>query len=70
MEPTVVGYSKAAAAGASGRSVANQNPLADLDYVIGHAALNPAYAVSYPMKQGLISDWCVRQGGLSVCPGH
>ncbi len=54
VEPTVVGYLRAAAS--SGRAAA-ANPLADLDYVVGSAALSPAYAVSYPMKQGMIADW-------------
>ena len=61
----MVGYSAAAAAASaagSGRAAggaggAAGGPLADLDYVIGSAALSPAYAVSYPMKQGLIADW-------------
>ena len=52
VEPTVVGYPQGAAGGR-----APSSPLADLDYVIGSAALSPAYAVSYPMKQGLITDW-------------
>ncbi|GAB4819485.1 hypothetical protein N2152v2_006531 [Parachlorella kessleri] len=52
VEPTVVGYPQGAAGGR-----APPSPLADLDYVIGSAALSPAYAVSYPMKQGLITDW-------------
>jgi actin-related protein 3 len=56
VEATVVGYPQGATGGGRAAAAA-ANPLADLDYVIGSAALSPAYAVSYPMKQGLITDW-------------
>ena len=58
VEPTAVGYPKRGGSGAT--------PLGDLDYVIGNAALDPAYAVTYPMKQGLINDWDAMEQLLSA----
>lgn len=63
VEPTVVGYGQTGLHG----SAKQQNPLADLDYVIGSAALTPAYAVNYPMKQGLIHDWDAMEKLWSAC---
>ena len=40
------------------RMGARADVLADLDYVIGEAALaSPAYAISYPLKHGIVVDW-------------
>ncbi len=53
MEPTVLGYPKAAPGGKRG-------PLADLDYVVGSAALaqsSAGMALTYPMKEGIITDF-------------
>lgn len=53
MEPTVLGYPKAAPGGKRG-------PLADLDHVVGSAALaqsSAGMALSYPMKEGIITDF-------------
>eukprot|EP00887_Chlorella_sp_A99_P007834 scaffold20.g7834.t1 len=56
--PSVVGYPALSAAAAKGGRKVASDPLADLDYVCGDEALrNPAYAVSYPMKHGLVVDW-------------
>lgn len=71
VEPTVVAY-HGAVTGTSGlrgggKAAAAADPLADLDYSIGHAALANAAgsALTYPMKGGIISDfdsWCGRGG--------
>ncbi|KAL4419507.1 hypothetical protein ABPG77_002293 [Micractinium sp. CCAP 211/92] len=53
VEPTVLGYPKAAPGG-------NRGPLADLDYVVGSAALaqsSGGMALTYPMKEGIITDF-------------
>lgn len=71
VEPTVVAY-HGAGTGTSGlrsggKAAAAADPLADLDYSFGHAALANAAgsALTYPMKGGVISDfdsWCGREG--------
>ena len=58
VEPTAVGYPR--------RGGSSATPLGDLDYVVGNAALDPAYAVSYPMKQGLVHDWDAMEKLLSA----
>lgn len=68
VEPTVVGYGRAAAGGGRGGALSSSaGPLADLDYVVGSAALSPAYAVCYPMKQGLIADWDAMEKLWAAC---
>lgn len=58
VEPTVLGYPKAVPG-------AGRGPLADMDYVVGSAALaqsSAGMALSYPMKGGIISDFDACEG--------